>query len=146
MCHEFDSTGDYEIRVRLRNALSNLEETIQVKVQHPVLDLHLSALNSVLGEESSLFVSVHGSYQFSIGLEIDWNDGTKSSLDGDDLQIWVCYHHKLQSKWKLCAVGFMHLSLERVIISTWGLWESAYNKKIGISFFALNDLFSDLHL
>ncbi len=31
---------------------------------------------------------------------------------------------KLQSKWKLCAVGFMQLSLERVAISTWGLQES----------------------
>ena len=31
---------------------------------------------------------------------------------------------ELQSKWKLCAVGFMQLSLERVVILTWGLQES----------------------
>ncbi len=30
-------------------------------------------------------------------------------------------NYKLQSKWKFCAVGFMQISLEWVVISTWGL-------------------------
>ena len=35
-----------------------------------------------------------------------------------------------QSKLKLCAVGFMQLFLEQVVISTWGLQESIWNQKI----------------
>ncbi len=100
ICHDFASTGDYEIKVRLSNAFTNLEERLQVKVQHPVLDLHLSALSSVLGEETSLYVSVHGSYQSSLGLEIDWNDGVKSVLDGDDLEVWVSFHNILSDNCK----------------------------------------------
>ncbi len=30
---------------------------------------------------------------------------------------------QLQSKWKLCAVGFMQLSLELMVVPTWGLQE-----------------------
>ncbi len=50
--------------------------------------------------------------------------GTHVIASGLATYIENCPNSNLQSKWKLCAVGFMQLSLERVVISTWGLRES----------------------